>query len=148
MKRNSTTIWIPSPSGDPANPTITPVPWDNVLKQPVWGNSDITFESLAIVQAAYEANKGNISVVPDPDPLEDSWAAATRSIDARRLRLALLQLEKLDEVEAAISTLGRAAQIEWEFATEIRKDYPLVKALATNLKLDIDEIFTLADSLS
>ncbi len=71
-----------------------------------------------------------------------------RSIDARRLRLALHQLDLLDKVESAIATLGKAAQIDWEYATEIKEDYPLVVALATNLGLDTDAIFTLAAFLS
>ena len=71
-----------------------------------------------------------------------------REIDARRLRLALLQLGLLDDVETSLSKLGRAAQIDWEYATTIREDYPLVVALATNLGLDTDAIFTLASSLA
>lgn len=70
-----------------------------------------------------------------------------RTIDARRLRLALLQLDLLDKVESAIATLGRAAQIEWEYATEIKENYALVLALAANLGLDTVAIFTLASSL-
>jgi hypothetical protein len=73
--------------------------------------------------------------------------APIRTIDARRLRLALLQLDLLDKVESAIATLGRAAQIEWEFATDIKENYPLVEALAANLGLDTVPIFTLASSL-
>ena len=73
--------------------------------------------------------------------------APIRTIDARRLRLALLQLDLLDKVESAIATLGRAAQIEWEFATDIKENYPLVLALAANLGLDTVAIFTLASSL-
>jgi hypothetical protein len=71
-----------------------------------------------------------------------------REIDARRLRLALLQLDLLDIVESAINSLGAAAKIEWEYATTIREDYSLVVALATNLSLDTEAIFTLAISLT
>ena len=74
--------------------------------------------------------------------------APIRTIDARRLRLALLQLDLLDTIESAISTLGKAAQIEWEFATDIKENYPLVDALATSLNLDTDAIFDLASSLT
>jgi hypothetical protein len=71
-----------------------------------------------------------------------------RMIDARRLRLALHQLDLLENLEAAIATLGKAAQIDWEYATEIKEDYPLVLALANNLGLDTEAIFTLAMSLN
>jgi hypothetical protein len=70
--------------------------------------------------------------------------APIRTIDARRLRLALLQLNLLDSVEAAIPTLGRAAQIEWEFATDIKEDYPLVISLSTKLGLNVSKIFDVA----
>lgn len=70
-----------------------------------------------------------------------------REIDARRLRLALLQLDLLDKVESAIATLGKAAQIEWEYATTIKENYPLVEALTTNLGIDANAIFTLAESM-
>lgn len=85
--------------------------------------------------------EGNTPEAADPLPV------VIRSIDARRLRLALLQLDLLDTVEAAIATLGKAAQIDWEYATEIKEDYPLVLALANNLGLDTEAIFTLAISL-
>ena len=71
-----------------------------------------------------------------------------REIDARRLRLALLQMGLFDDVETSLSKLGRAARIEWEYATTIKEDYPLVVALATNLGLDTDAIFDLALTLN
>ena len=100
------------------------------------------------------AQTGHRTEVPISD---EEWASLVanapvevlpvRSIDARRLRLALLQLDLLDTVEAAIATLGRAAQIEWEFATDIKENYPLVLALASELDLDTEAIFNLAINL-
>ena len=73
--------------------------------------------------------------------------APIRTIDARRLRLALLQLDLLDTVEAAIATLDKSAQTNWEYATEIREDHPLVQALSSSLNLEVDAIFNLAGTL-
>jgi hypothetical protein len=67
-----------------------------------------------------------------------------REIDARRLRLALHQLNLLNTVETAIATLGRDAQIEWEYATIIKENYPLVISLSTDLGLNVSEIFDIA----
>jgi hypothetical protein len=80
------------------------------------------------------------SLPPVPPPLP-------RQIDARRLRLALLQLNLLDTVEAALAQLCRAAQIEWEYATTITEDNALVVAIKNQLQLDTEAIITLALSL-
>ena len=92
------------------------------------------------LQSKYD--KGEYIVISDSVPQVE-----IREIDARRLRLALLQLGKLATVKAAIASLGEAAQIDWEYATFVKEDYPLVMALSTNLGLDINAIFTKAESL-
>ena len=140
MKRNSTTIFIESESGNAEYPYITSVPWDG---SPVWDS--FTEPTLSVLKAAYERDKANIVVVPNPVP--QPIAIEVREIDARRLRLALLQLGKLSMVKTAIASLGEAAQIDWEYATFVKEDYPLVMALSTNLGLDINAIFTKAESL-
>ena len=91
--------------------------------------------------AWYEQGKGAEPVPPSLVEPE------VRKIDARRLRLALFNLGLLGTVTGAIAALPQSAQIDWEYATTIREDYPLVVALATNLGLDTDAIFTLASSL-
>jgi len=65
-------------------------------------------------------------------------------------RLALHQLNLLESVEIAISSLNRAAQIEWEFRANVQRESELAQALASGLQLDenkLDELFTLAASL-
>ena len=74
----------------------------------------------------------------------DGYVPFVREIDARRLRLALLQLNLLDKVEAGLSKLGQAAQIELEYATNIKEDYPLVISLLTELGLNVGKIFDVA----
>ena len=74
----------------------------------------------------------------------DGYVPFVREIDARRLRLALLQLNLLDKVEAGLSKLGQAAQIELEYATNIKEDYPLLISLLTELGLNVGKIFDVA----
>lgn len=78
-----------------------------------------------------------------PKPVEPI-APPIRTIDARRLRVALLQLNLLDKVEAGLSKLGQAAQIDWEYATDIKEDYPLAISLSTELGLNVSKIFDVA----
>ena len=75
-------------------------------------------------------------------------------VTARQARLALLQAGKLAAVAAAIAALPspakEAAQIEWEYATEIRRDWPLVQTLAPVLGMsaaDLDALFIAAAAL-
>jgi hypothetical protein len=58
MKRNSTTIWIPSPNA------ITPLPWVNNAPD----FTSFSEPTLSVLQASYEANKDNIVVIPEPLP--------------------------------------------------------------------------------
>lgn len=78
-----------------------------------------------------------------PQPA-DELPAPVRELDATTLRLALLQLDLLDEVEDALSLLPRAAQIAWEYSIVIKEDSLLVQQLVKKLKLDIDLIFKTA----
>ena len=81
---------------------------------------------------------------PDPEPP----APQPRSIDMRRLRLALLQMNLLDSIDAVIAGQERSAQIEWEFATNVQSDHPLVLQIATAMSLNINQIFDLAETFA
>lgn len=77
------------------------------------------------------------------------------SVTMRQARLALLQAGLLDQVDVVLAaipdaTIRKAAQIEWEFASSINRDSPLLQQLAAALSLDaaaLDHLFTAASSL-
>ena len=75
-------------------------------------------------------------------------------VSMRQARLALLQAGKLADVTTAINALPspakEAAQIEWEYATEVRRDSALMQQLAAAIGLteaDLDALFTQAVTL-
>lgn len=68
----------------------------------------------------------------------------------RQASLALLQTGLLDIVETWIATQSRQVQIDWNRATEIRRDWPLINqaAIALNLsETQLDDLFLLAQTL-
>lgn len=72
-------------------------------------------------------------------------------VSARQARLALLQNDLLATVEQAIASSNNAAiQIEWEYATELRRDNQLVASIGYSLNMtdeQIDQLFLLASTL-
>jgi hypothetical protein len=66
--------------------------------------------------------EGNTPEQSDVIPVIDSISMA-------QARLSLLHFNVLDEVETAIPTFGRAAQIEWEFRPTVESNNPLVAAV-------------------
>ena len=114
---------------------------------------------------------GKTSIVPPPVNSanqgaffrEGAWVVETAvpvvimptSVTPRQARLALLQIGKLDAVSAALTAIPdparrTAAQIEWEYATVIERNSPLVTSLAAGLGLaaaDIDALFIAAAKL-
>lgn len=72
------------------------------------------------------------------------------AVSMRQARLALLSADLLDTVNAAITQAGGAAQIEWEYASEVRRDSPLVAQMGQMLNLDaaaLDALFVQAVTL-
>ena len=86
-----------------------------------------------------------IDVVDVPDVV-----VVPKSVSMRQARLALLQSKLLDSVESAVTAAGRSAQIEWEFASDVRRDWPLLISLASQLGLtstQVDDLFIAAANL-
>ena len=64
--------------------------------------------------------------------------------------LALLQIDLLDEVEAAIAAADRATQINYEERLEFERSFPLIATMAAVLgktDAEVDALFVLADTL-
>lgn len=62
-----------------------------------------------------------------------------QSITPRQARLKLLEADLLDNLEGLITT-NRAWQIEWEYATEVKRDSPLIDAVASEAGLTVEQI--------
>lgn len=95
---------------------------------------------------------GDILFVGQPDPVPQ--VPVPPAVSARQARLALLGAGMLDAVEQALQAMagaeGQAARIEWEYATEIQRESPLVLGLGEALGLDasqIDQLFITASTL-
>ena len=68
------------------------------------------------------------------------------AITPRQARLALLNAGLLDAVEAYVATQPRSVQIEWEFASEIRRDWPPVVQAASALGLTAEQVDALFEA--
>lgn len=82
-------------------------------------------------------------------------ATVPQSVTPRQAKLALLGVGLLDSVDEALSaipdpTTKRAAQIEWEYATEFRRNAPLIATMGAALNLtdeQIDALFIAASAI-
>ena len=104
---------------------------------------------------------GKTLIASDAAAPGDTWDGTTfttpapvvpvpESVTPRQARLALLNADLLDAVEAAIAAGSRADQITWEFAVDVRRDYPMIANLGTALGLtsaQIDDLFRTAATL-
>ncbi len=67
-----------------------------------------------------------------------------QQVTMRQARLELLERGLLDDVEAVILAAGRAAQIEWEFATFVERGHPVIAVVQQQQGLsdaDMDDLF-------
>lgn len=121
----------------------------------------IVADSLATAQAlnpgmvcVARGTGADLTAVDPPAQVAASVAASVAVVTPRQARLALLGAGKLTAVTAALAAMtgvqGEAARITWEYATEIRRDDPLISALAPVLgmsEVQIDALFVQAAGL-
>jgi len=77
-------------------------------------------------------------------------ALVPASVTMRQARLALLAADLLDDVDVMIQSIGRAAAITWEFATEVQRTNELIAAVQEAKGLteeQIDDMFIEASKL-
>lgn len=114
--------------------------------------------NIVIADAEFAQEQGWLAA---PDDVEIGWTydgndfaapvvspeeirAAIRPITMRQARLALLAAGVLGDVAPALAALPSphrdAAEIEWEYASEVRRDAPLIAAIGSALGLTEDQI--------
>lgn len=130
------------------NPQGIPVEWPKEIKQDVDtmpAGYDLLFESWdalnayrAVHQASYDRWEAAQTVAPVP-----------QSVTPWQMRRALNQLGLRAMVEEAVAKGDQDVKDGWEFALEIKRDNPLLAAMAGSLRMeqgDLDNLFRLADS--
>jgi len=81
------------------------------------------------------------------EPAAPEPPAVPASISPLQARRALLAAGLLDDVEAALDRAPREIRLAWEYAVELRRDDPLLAAVAAALGLSaeqVDELFLAA----
>jgi hypothetical protein len=95
---------------------------------------DPTNTDYANIMALVAAGELIIAPYVSPPP------APVTQVTMRQCRLELYRRNLLDQVQALIEASGGEAQIEWEYATLVYRDSPLVTALSEGLNLTISQV--------
>lgn len=79
---------------------------------------------------------------------------APQTVTMRQARIALLDAGLLEAVQASVATMpgtdGERARIDWEYAQEVRRDWPLIGYMAGDLGLtdeQVDGLFMAASAI-
>ncbi|CAB5155869.1 hypothetical protein UFOVP149_34 [uncultured Caudovirales phage] len=110
------------------------------------------YEGYTCVSSDYRGSVPEVDV--DLWHWEDGRITATvpvpEIITPRQARLMLLKMNMLATVNQMMSTQDEATKIAWEYATEFRRDNPLLAALAKNIGMtdaSLDQFFIGASTL-
>jgi hypothetical protein len=68
-------------------------------------------------------------VLANYEALAAAYKPRITILTMRQARLQMLAMGVLSQVEAAVAQAGDAAQIEWEYAMTVERDYPLFLAI-------------------
>lgn len=82
-----------------------------------------------LVEHIVREHKGRFQVLPyppsPPDTVEPTEPQVPQRISARQIRLQLLAIDKLNDVEAYVAAQAPETKIAWEYATEFDRLNPL-----------------------
>lgn len=102
------------------------------------------------VQEGYAEGKTKITEA-EKDELTYVELQKVQVVSMRQARLALLQMSLLTTIEDAITNgTDEAMKIEWEYATEVRRDWASLISLSESLGMtseQLDDLFQLASTL-
>lgn len=113
----------------------------NLKTQEVFGYDDTQQDLIAVAVAdGWEDVTGSW-----PPPSQPPTPIEITQVTKRQARLALLQENLLDDVEAMITT--REQKIWWEDSVVYEKYNPLCQQIGTALNLDLTALFNLAITL-
>lgn len=88
-------------------------------------------------KAEFDAYHDTVDLTADvqPTPAVPVINGVPKSITMRQARLALLGAGLLDTVNAAVAAASPQAQVEWEYASDLQRDWPTLKAMQAALGL-------------
>lgn len=127
---------------------------DNIVAEFVQVPDEVV-DGWVLVGGLWSAPAAPVPYVPTPEEIATAELAAFKAtvpqiVTMRQARLALLAANKLDAVTTAIAAAGAAAQIEWDYATEVHRDAGLVPQMALVLGMtekEVDDLFINAATL-
>ena len=111
----------------------------------------IRYQDFELAAPILSPAKGLVWVREDPPIPQPGPLPVPQSVTVAQARLALLNAGLLTSTNAIIAIMpgveGDAARIKWEYSANIRRDDPLVAALANALNLtntQVDDVFKAA----
>ena len=106
------------------------------------GQMDMLRADLGADAAQYESLIAEVEATYSPSPPQP--IPVPQQVTMRQARLELLSRGLLDNVAATIAVAGRAAQIEWEYASTVDRDNPVIAAVQQRQHMtdeQIDDLF-------
>ena len=117
---------------------------DVVIKCQAYSNAqmDMLRADLGADAAQYEALIAEVEATYSPSPPQP--IQVPQQVTMRQARLELLSRDLLDDVDAVIAVAGRTAQIEWEYASTVARDNPVIAVVQQQQGMtdeQIDDLF-------